>query len=499
MILRASKLAKVYEGPPRRVEAVKSADLEVPKGQFLAVTGRSGSGKSTLLAMLGGLSRPTKGTVLLDGVDLWSLSDNALADFRGRKVGFVFQFSSLLPNLRAVDNVALPALINGASDASTTYSRAKNLLARVGLGEQLGSYPGELSGGEQRRVAIARALINSPSLLLADEPTGDLDEDTEAEILELLLNLQRAEGITLIVVTHNLALAERAQRILQVRQGRIAAAEMNAEARDKLALIRAAAPFDHCSPHSPREHGVTGCVTRTNGATAPVRPHFSVPNGEAHALTAAAPTPGQLGEGLRTFLLRFANWAVFTALLVLGVNQALGLYQHKRIDQKQQARQELQTLAMNGLRADIEDLAQIADGSYQLTLYLWNVSGGPSIYVMAPTVRAYVQVGSIWQEVSLRPADGQEGQVLQITGRHKYHYVFTPAVKAFEELLPGYMHVRFTNALLVSKQSEPTDDLVERVDNYYVYLKPHDADDAAILRKMKFPGKPPVWIPMPPH
>ena len=118
---------------------------------------------------------------------------------------------------------------------------------------------------------------------------------------------------------------------------------------------------------------------------------------------------------------------------------------------------------------------------------------------MAPTVRAYVQVGSVWQEVPLRPADGQEGQVLQITGRHKYHYVLTPAVKQFEELLPGYMHVRFTNALLVSKQSEPAEGLVERLDNYYVYLKPHDADDAAILRKMKFPGKPPVWIPMPPH
>jgi putative ABC transport system ATP-binding protein/macrolide transport system ATP-binding/permease protein/lipoprotein-releasing system ATP-binding protein len=470
-MLRASKLAKVYDGP-RRVEAVGGVDLEVPGGQFLAVTGRSGSGKSTLLGMIGGLSRPTAGAVTLDGVDLWSLSDDELADFRSRKVGFVFQFSSLLPNLRAVDNVALPGLIGGARDAAAVYSRAESLLARVGLANQLGAYPGELSGGEQRRVAIARALINSPSLLLADEPTGDLDEDTEAEILELLLDLQRTEDVTLVVVTHNLALARRAQRVVQVRQGHIE--------DDKVA----------------RWQG--GKVARWQGDTVAEDTAPPVPLSPCHPVTLSS-SAAPLGEGLRTFAVRFVAWAALTALLVLGVNQGLRLYQQKRIDQMQHARQELQALAMGGLRADVEDLSAGPDGSYRLTLYLWNVSGGQSIYVLGPTVRAYVQVGSIWQEVPLRPADSQEGQVVQVTGRHKYHYVLTPAVKQFEELLPGYMHVRFTNALLVSQQSEPTEDLAERVDNYYVYLKPPDADDAAILRKMKFPGKPPVWIPMPPH
>src|SRR5262249_32449005 len=151
--------------------------------RFLAVLGRSGSGKSTLLGMLGGLSRPTRGKILLNGVDLWSLSDNARAEFRRRSIGFVFQFASLLPTLRAIDNVALPALIGKARPADAAYARAESLLTRIGLGDRLDAYPGELSGGEQRRVALARALINAPPLLLADEPTADLDEETEADIL----------------------------------------------------------------------------------------------------------------------------------------------------------------------------------------------------------------------------------------------------------------------------------------------------------------------------
>src|SRR5262249_53129175 len=156
----------------------------------------------------------------------------------------------------------------------------------------------------------------------------------------------------------------------------------------------------------------------------------------------------------------------------LGINQACTLYQRGRIEQKQQARQTLEDLAMAGLRADIEELAQGPDRSYQLTLYLWNTAGGGPIYVLAPSVRAYVQVGMVWQEVPLRPADGREGEVLRVTGRQSCRYVLEPAVKQFEELLPGYMHVRFTNVMLVSQRSEPTDDLVERTDNYYVYLKP---------------------------
>jgi putative ABC transport system ATP-binding protein/macrolide transport system ATP-binding/permease protein/lipoprotein-releasing system ATP-binding protein len=362
--------------------------------------------------------------------------------------------------------VALPALVGRTLDADAAYKRAEGLLDRVGLAGRMGAYPGELSGGEQRRVAVARALINVPALLLADEPTGDLDEETEAEILDLFRDVQRAEGITLIVVTHNVELARGADRVIRVSRGRLAAAEAQRPIGEQ--------PFR-------------------------ARSRFRVPEPEPPEPEPVVAPPGRLGEGLRTFAVRFACWAVLTALLLLGVNQAFSLYQSRQIDQHQRARQELEELAMSGLRADIDDLTARPDRSYELTLYLWNVSGGETLYVMAPAVRAYVQVGTTWQEVPLRPSNGKEGQVIKVTGRQKFRYILRPGLKRFEELLPGYMHVRFTNAMLVSKEREPEDDLVERVDNYYVYLKPQGADDAAILRKMKFPGKPPVWIPMPPH
>jgi lipoprotein-releasing system ATP-binding protein len=223
-MLRASGLGKVYGKPPRQVEAVRDVSLEVPAGQFVAVMGRSGSGKSTLLGMLGGLSRPTRGVVTLDGLDLWSLRDGELADFRSRKVGFVFQFASLLPTLRAVDNVALPALMGRTCEAAAAYARAERLLRRVGLGERLVAYPGELSGGEQRRAVLARALVNAPPVLLADEPTGDLDEATADALHLLLRDMHRDFGLTSIIATHNLRLAAACDRVFKLESGHLVAA-----------------------------------------------------------------------------------------------------------------------------------------------------------------------------------------------------------------------------------------------------------------------------------
>jgi ABC-type lipoprotein export system ATPase subunit len=220
-MLSCRSLRKGYVTERGEVLAVDGIDLDVAAGRYAAIIGRSGSGKSSLMAMVGGLSRPSDGTVMIDGTDIWGLSDDKLAAFRNGRIGFVFQFASLLPTLRLVDNVALPALLGKRGDADV-YGKAATLLARMGLGDHLDAYPSECSAGEQRRAAIARALINDPVLLLADEPTSDLDEQTEIEIMDELLAVNRELGTTLVLVTHNLSLAEQAEQIVHIAGGTIA-------------------------------------------------------------------------------------------------------------------------------------------------------------------------------------------------------------------------------------------------------------------------------------
>ncbi len=222
-MLSCRGLRKTYVTERGAVTAVAGIDLDVEPGRFAAIIGRSGSGKSSLMAMIGGLSRPSDGTVTVDGTDIWRLSENALAAFRNGRIGFVFQFASLLPTLRLIDNVALPALLGKRRRPADLYARASSLLARMGLRDYLDAYPSEVSAGEQRRAVIARALINEPALVLADEPTADLDEQTEIEIMDELLGVNRELGTTLILVTHNLSLAEQAQQIVHIANGAVAA------------------------------------------------------------------------------------------------------------------------------------------------------------------------------------------------------------------------------------------------------------------------------------
>lgn len=219
-MLSCRNLSKSYETERGVIHAVAQIDLEITDGDYAVIVGRSGSGKSSLMAMIGGLSRPTAGAVLIGGRDIWALDEAALAAFRNMRIGFVFQFASLLGTLRLIDNVALPAVINGEA-MSSAYARAGRLLSDVGLGGYADAYPGEISSGEQRRAAIARALINGPALILADEPTSDLDEETEREIMALFRDLNRDLGATLILITHNLALAEGADRVFHVAHGKI--------------------------------------------------------------------------------------------------------------------------------------------------------------------------------------------------------------------------------------------------------------------------------------
>ncbi|HEY7972807.1 MAG: ABC transporter ATP-binding protein [Xanthobacteraceae bacterium] len=222
-MLSCGAVTKVYSTERGDVEAVKGIDLTVPKGQFAAIVGRSGSGKSSLLAMIGGLSRPTSGVIRVDETDIWAMPDGGLSSFRNRRIGFVFQFASLLPTLRVIDNVALPALLGPARDAGHAYRTAAELLAQLGLAAHIDAYPAEISAGEQRRAVIARALVNAPSLLLADEPTSDLDEETEREIMEQFRAVNRERAMTLIMVTHNLRLAEQTDRVVHIADGRLVA------------------------------------------------------------------------------------------------------------------------------------------------------------------------------------------------------------------------------------------------------------------------------------
>jgi len=200
------------------VTILDGVTLHVPPGQFLAITGPSGSGKSTLLGLVAGLDRATAGSIRVDGVDLSSLDEDALARLRLAKIGYVFQAFHLIPTLTALENVAIPLELAGAADAP---GQARALLEEVGLKARVDHYPAELSGGEQQRVALARAVANRPRLLLADEPTGNLDSATGAQIVDLLVGLHRRHGTTLILVTHDPALAAHAQRIVELRDGRV--------------------------------------------------------------------------------------------------------------------------------------------------------------------------------------------------------------------------------------------------------------------------------------
>jgi putative ABC transport system ATP-binding protein len=232
-VIEISELTKVYSNTKVSVNALCGINLQVQHGEFVAIMGPSGSGKSTLMNILGCLDRPTSGAYVLDGDDVSKLDKNRLAAVRNRKIGFVFQSYNLLPRLTAVKNVLLPLLYNGHNGLTDheCQDRAVEALEAVGLGDRVQHKPNELSGGQQQRVAIARALINKPSILLADEPTGNLDTHASEEILELLHRLHD-DGATILMVTHEPGIAHHASRIIHLRDGEIVADHLNGGERE---------------------------------------------------------------------------------------------------------------------------------------------------------------------------------------------------------------------------------------------------------------------------
>ena len=391
----------------------------------------------------------------------------ARSDLRRRRIGFIFQFSSLLPNLRAIDNVALPAMLGADIAPEAAYARAHDLLTRVGLSRRVSAFPGEMSGGEQRRVAVARALINGPQLLLADEPTSDLDEETEEEIVALLEALRREEGFALLLVTHNRDLAALADRALEMKQGRLCAG----------CGAGCGAP------------GPSGCPARARAARGDGRRRG---RRRRRLFIGWGAISGRPSGAWR----RAPRWSSESPSSPITAWRAFsGIRWRRRESGSRRSRNWPPRRC--AATSPTSPVSAITD--YDVTIYLENTKGEPPIYVMSPSIRAFVQVGAGWQEAPLTPVAEATASVLKVTGRQLYKFVLELRVEKFTELLPHYMHVRFSNDMLVSPQSTPKDELFQRNDNYFVYLKPDGLDDATILKDVHFAGAPPLWIWMPPH
>jgi len=254
-VISIRDLVKTYHVGEVTVRALRGASLDVEAGEFVAVTGPSGSGKSTLMHILGCLDRPTSGSYVLDGKDVSRMSKDELAIIRNRKIGFVFQGFNLLSRTTALDNVELPLLYNGASKmkAAERHTRAMDALKAVGLGDRFHHFPNQLSGGQQQRVAIARALVTQPTILLADEPTGNLDTRTSIEVMDIFQKLNVERGITVLLITHEMDIAEYGTRLVRFRDGRIQIDQKITNRRDAAKELAALPPPEEDPPNMPSD------------------------------------------------------------------------------------------------------------------------------------------------------------------------------------------------------------------------------------------------------
>lgn len=442
-LLRANGLRRTF-GPV----GVARASLALEPGERVAVLGRSGSGKSTLMAMLAGLCRPEAGRVELaldQPVDLWSLPTADRCRLRRGPVGFISQFTSLLPARTTLDNLLLPALLDGRGQAGERLAAARHWLEAVDLGHRQEVPAGQLSGGEQRRAIVARALMNQPALLLADEPTSNLDGASEEAVFALLEALCRRSSIALLMVTHSEDLARRCDRCLRLEAGVL--------------------------------EGGSGA------AAAPAPPPASGDDRNERA-----PDP------LRRRLLLAGLLAGFGAL---GAGSLWIRHRGQEAGHAAQRRAALQGLAFRGLSAELTRVERVDGAAYRGTIAVENLDPSLALYLLPLDVQLYVQQGARWNPFPAAWSPESRG-VTQLEAPGRLTFAFGDLPSTYTELVPGYLHVRIDVSYAVADRPDPDQMPVERRDSFFVYLLPPQPDPERLARN-GFPGEVPLFIPMPPH
>jgi len=475
-LVEARNASLAYATRRGPITAVDAVSLQIAPGECVAICGRSGSGKSTLLALLGGLCAPTSGEVCFSGRPWTALRGHETQAVRAEQIGFMPQESVLLPGLRALDNVMLPQLIAGRSRAAAC-ERAESLLTRVGLLERWDAYPAELSGGQQRRVALARALATEPRLLLADEPTNDLDALAEQEIVRILADLKATGTTTIVVVTHDPAVAAIADRRLWMEQGRLA---IGAEPPvvERLALER---------PTSRRNEPANTAAVAFELPPATLVPQ--VPTAESAGWWRTA-IPFAVGLGV-------------AAVALGGIDRFVARRQQQVVETIRQQRRLAEEMALQDLRADVDDVTAAGGGEFTATLFLENFRPARKLYVLGPATGVAVQRNGCWESLPTAAGPAAAAQEIREVGADRLliPVAFKLPDGPFDELLRGYVHVRISATMVVSDRGDGEGDLFERSDAYFIYLRDPrlTEDDIRAVNGWASKAPVPLWIAMPAH
>jgi ABC-type lipoprotein export system ATPase subunit len=482
-LLETRNVGLAYATDRGPIRAVDDVTIQVAAGECVAICGRSGSGKSTLLSLLGGLARPTSGTVLYAGRPWTELSAAEVQAARSGGIGLLWQESVLLPGLTALDNVVLPQLVAGHPRAAAC-ARAERMLERVGMRERWDAHPAELSGGQQRRVALARALATEPRLILADEPTNDLDAHAEAEIVRLLAEIREAGTTAIVLVTHDPAVAAIADRRLWMERGRI---------------------VDGAKEAAPRPAPRIGPLESSSSAAVRLQ-----------AFEPAAPdlvpqTPAVATADWRRTVVPFALGLGVAAAAIAGIDRFVARRQEVVVETIREQRRLAEEMALQDLRADIDDIAPVGADGFTATLFLENYRPERPLHVLGPATGVAVQRDGRWEGLpaGVSPAGvnstgaSQAAREIRRVGADRLLMPVSFSLPAgpYDELLRGYLHVRISASLVVGDRDDGTGDLFERSDAYYVYLRDPRLTEDAIRAANGWGAKAavPLWIPMPAH